>query len=275
MNSNGGWFFYDVRGGVTTGRTFKGLCGWREHQASGQVAAEPSTPFQELWLSRQRDARAHEEEGAGMSLLADSVLVLPGLVTAAECAHLSAAADRTCVNDEWSGVALRRIECHPDGINLDGRSHALASIIIARALWSVEKLRPELAAELFDADADLGDMWFKFSGQEPMLNRYTAGGLFEPHQDGHALTILVPLDNPGEGFSGGGTAFWSEATIGTDSKQASQHPPSLVMRPPAGTALFWRGHITHAGLPVQTGVRHVFVASFDLRPAGMKHAIYR
>ena len=169
MNSNGGWFFYDVRGGVTTGRTFKGLCGWREHQASGQVAAEPSTPFQELWLSRQRDARAHEEEGAGMSLLADSVLVLPGLVTAAECAHLSAAADRTCVNDEWSGVALRRIECHPDGINLDGRSHALASIIIARALWSVEKLRPELAAELFDADADLGDMWFKFSGQEPML----------------------------------------------------------------------------------------------------------
>ena len=275
MNTDGSWFFFDVRGGVTTGRTFKGLCGWREHQASGQVAAEPTTPFQELWLSRRRDGHA-EEEGADTSLLADSVLVLPALVTPAECAHLSIAADRDCANDEWSGVSLRRIECHPDGINLDGRSHALASIIIARALWSVEKLRPDLAAELFGgSDTDLGDMWFKFSGQEPMLNRYTSGGLFEPHQDGHALTVLVPLDSPGVGFTGGGTAFWSEATIGSDSKEASQHPPSLIMRPPAGTALFWRGHITHAGLPVQTGVRHVFVASFDLRPAGMKHAVRR
>jgi hypothetical protein len=29
--------------------------------------------------------------------------------------------------------------------------------------------------------------------------------------------------------------------------------------------IFWLGHLTHAGLPVTAGVRHVFVASFDLR----------
>ncbi len=48
------------------------------------------------------------------------------------------------------------------------------------------------------------------------------------------------------------------------------HPPSLVMRPPPGTGLLWRGHLTHAGLPVTSGVRHVFVASFNLRPPGMR-----
>ena len=82
--------------------------------------------------------------------------------------------------------------------------------------------------------------------------------------------MLVPLSTSGREFDGGGTAFWSEALVGTDSKEAHNFPPSLVMRPPAGTGLFWRGHLTHAGLPVTSGVRHVFVASFDLRIAGQR-----
>jgi hypothetical protein len=57
----------------------------------------------------------------------------------------------------------------------------------------------------------------------------------------------------------------SEATIGSDATAAKSYPPSLVLAPPPGTAIFWRGHLTHAGLPVTAGVRHVFVASFDLR----------
>ena len=35
--------------------------------------------------------------------------------------------------------------------------------------------------------------------------------------------------------------------------------------PPAGTALLFGGHVTHAGMPVTAGERAVFVASFSPR----------
>ena len=39
--------------------------------------------------------------------------------------------------------------------------------------------------------------------------------------------------------------------------------PSTVLVPPAGTALLFSGHVTHAGMPVRSGCRHCFVASFS------------
>jgi hypothetical protein len=141
-------------------------------------------------------------------------------------------------------------------------------------LRALETHRPELASELFDGRGDdLLDMSLTFSGQEPMINRYKSGGEFMPHQDNFTLTLLVPLSSPhqdreegfdGEGsFDGGGTAFWSETVLGGGYMGVE---PSLVLRPSAGTGLFWRGHVMHAGLPVTEGVRHVFVASFNLCP---------
>eukprot|EP00966_Prymnesium_polylepis_P237325 5488874-Prymnesium_polylepis.1 len=97
---------------------------------------------------------------------------------------------------------------------------------------------------------------FAFSGHEPAINRYTAGGRFDAHEDKHMLTVLVPL-SPNDAFEGGGTGFWSE-------ELSRRGEPSLVLRPEPGTALFWTGQITHAGLPVLSGTRHVFVCSFDL-----------
>jgi hypothetical protein len=267
------WSFYDTRraAGRASGRKniYRGLSHWREHQITGSVtrdmAARTGGPFQEVPL------RSSAAGCCGDELLHDSILQLPSLVTLAECATLIAAADHFCAADgEWSDVALRRIECHPDGVNLDGESHSLAHIILARALWCIECLRPELAGALFPEAYDLGDLWIQFSGEEPALNRYTRGGDFDAHQDGHALTVLVPLSTSDVGFGGGGTAFWSEATIGTDPSAACGVPPSLVMKPPAGTGLFWRGHLTHAGLPVTSGTRHVFVASFNLLVPGAK-----
>ena len=243
----------------------RGLPGWRDHQDTGHVTRDPASreggPFHEILL------RPEEPES---EMLQDSILTLAGLATPGECAHLRAAADRWCDAEGWASVGLRRIECHPDGANLDGGSHALAHVLLSRALWNLECLRPELCAQLFPDAADLGDFWFWFSGQEPMLNRYTSGGNFDPHQDGHALTILVPLSTADVDFGGGGTAFWSQETIGPDAAEAKGFPPSLVLRPPLGTGIFWRGHLTHAGLPVTSGTRHVFVASFNLRLPGMK-----
>ena len=98
------------------------------------------------------------------------------------------------------------------------------------------------------------------------------GGKFEPHEDGHELTVLVPLTSPrdddggdgcrppdGDGFEGGGTGFWAE---GVDAEEVDE--PSVVLRPPAGTALLWRGHVMHAALPVTRGRRYAFVCSFNL-----------
>ena len=227
---------------------------------------QPDSAFQAVALSED-GAEQHDQ------MLHDSILLLPSLVTQSECATLIAAAEHFVATDAAevaSDVPLRRIECQPEGVNLDGDSHALAHVILARALWSMECLQPELAGALFPEAYDLGDLWFGFSGSEPTLNRYTRGGTFEAHQDGHALTVIVPLSTSGTDFGGGGTAFWSEATIGTDPCNAKGVEPSLVMRPPAGTGMFWRGHLTHAGLPVTYGTRHVFVAGFNLHVPGAK-----
>ena len=66
------------------------------------------------------------------------------------------------------------------------------------------------------------------------------------------------------GFTGGGTACWSTADRGPERSRAdSGAAPTFTLTPAAGTALLWGGDVTHAGLPVTSGVRTVFVASFS------------
>jgi len=99
-------------------------------------------------------------------------------------------------------------------------------------------------------------------------------------------------------FTGGGTAFWSVADRGPQffpnvlgskgplthrgqetarsavpdaqhgnggaAKGEESYPPTFIVRPPAGTALVFGGKLTHAGHPVASGERAVFVASFSL-----------
>ena len=77
-----------------------------------------------------------------------------------------------------------------------------------------------------------------------------------------ALTILIPLVNPEESFSGGGTGFWA------GNRETSENPgtpPDLVLKPPAGTALVFGGDVTHSGMPVQDGLRSVLVCSFSTK----------
>lgn len=76
-----------------------------------------------------------------------------------------------------------------------------------------------------------------------------------------ALTVLIPLTSPME-FSGGGTGFWA-GNRATDESPESE--PTLVLKPALGSALVFGGDVTHAGIPVQDGVRSVLVASFSTR----------
>ena len=68
-------------------------------------------------------------------------------------------------------------------------------------------------------------------------------------------------------YGGGGTAFWAAE----DGRAADHHanPPALVLTPPAGTAIIFGGIVTHAGLPVTSGERSVFVARFSEGPSGL------
>jgi hypothetical protein len=90
-----------------------------------------------------------------------------------------------------------------------------------------------------------------FSSREPAVNAYTAGGEFLVHKDSQALTVLIPLSANSQ-FTGGGTAFWSRV-----------EEPSIILKPKEGTAMLFGGCVTHAGVPVETGSRVVFVASFS------------
>ena len=71
----------------------------------------------------------------------------------------------------------------------------------------------------------------------------------------------MPLTEP-DAFAGGGTAYWAQ-----DARGPRVEGPGLVLRPPAGTALLFGGHTTHAGQPVTCGERCVLVASFSRRSA--------
>ena len=112
------------------------------------------------------------------------------------------------------------------------------------------------------------------------MNVYTKGGRFKPHRDKQTLTIIVPLVDSGVAFTGGGTAFWSLEDCGStvswlsflkkilfnvDGNIIPEKQPTMVLTPPAGTALFWTGQVTHAGQPVVDGERCVLVASFSPR----------
>ena len=276
-NGSTSWGFNDARPHLFFGgkRTLNGLQGWRNWVDRWDWDFKLDGRFEEIEL---RPGPFHNEDSK--SKLHDSILIMKDLVSPAECAQLVAAAEKKCRQEDQQGdyrfdkkaprqEGLRRSEIHPDGVNHDGETHALAYSILTRALWSLEQQEPELCAELFGAEpVDLCDLSFWFKANEPMLNRYTAGGKFPPHQDGSALTVLVPLSTCDVDFQGGGTAFWSEAEVGKDPTAAEGVPPSLVMKPPPGTGLFWRGHLMHAGLPVTAGCRHVFVASFNLHAAG-------
>ena len=160
-----------------------------------------------------------------------------------------------------SDAATHRLQVE---MTLAGPGQALCDALLLRALSQIDE---QLVQDLFgDCTTSSPGTVAKnpqltFSTNEPAINVYFRGDSFKVHEDKHALTVLVPLSSADSEFEGGGTAFWSHA----DARPAKYDlgPPTMVLRPPAGAALLWGGNVTHAGLPVQSGQRCVFVASFS------------
>ena len=86
-----------------------------------------------------------------------------------------------------------------------------------------------------------------------------------------ALTVLMPLTSPAA-FVGGGTGFWA-GNRDVDEQPATA--PSRVLKPALGTAIVFGGDVTHAGMPVEEGLRSVLVASFSTRtPCSPKERVH-
>jgi len=134
-------------------------------------------------------------------------------------------------------------------------------IIKERILPTMQCQTPHLLRDLEGWDSIDAD--FEWASDEPSVNRYTAGGQFEPHRDGYPLTIVLLLSKDSD-FVGGGTKFFEfEQNLAKGSQP--DRGRSVLLQPSQGTALCFDGDITHAGSPVIFGTRHVFVASFGIK----------
>jgi len=209
-------------------------------------------------------------------ILGHSVLRIP-VATASECEQLlqeaRSAADNefeACTRPSAKYGATTPTRIRMPVVNfLEPSELALCDRLLRRTLAGVTDTLPTLVAQqMGSADkssrqAILGNAELMFSDGEPAINVYRAGGLFKAHEDKMNLTVLMPLcDSAGGAFTGGGTAFWSLEDCGPDRLRAQTAPPTLTVHAPAGTALVFVGSVTHGALPVLSGERAVFVASF-------------
>ena len=245
-------------------------------------------------------ASSADEALAGSS----SILLVDGVASLEECEALceaaSAAATRTAAAREGGpthdadGMRLdgRRIR-GPINELLTADSQGLCDSLLCRALARVDAMMPSLRPRLFGNNICLPlttllhNANLVFSPGEPAVNIYSTGGGFDPHTDKQSLTILVALSAPrdesqpsshGE-FEGGGTAFWSrhagvahatdeetrEARASSVVEPTHRGKPTLVVRPPPGTAVVFGGQLMHAAEPVSSGVRCMLVASFSAK----------
>tara|TARA_B110001452_G_scaffold159833_1_gene132988 strand:+ start:533 stop:1519 length:987 start_codon:yes stop_codon:yes gene_type:complete len=179
---------------------------------------------------------------------------------------------RTAVNGD-GGASWHRLKI-TDNLEAPGQALCDALLLQALSLVGVELVQYLFGDRIANSPATcVHNPQLAFSPHEPAVNVYFAGGAFKAHQDKQSLTVLVPLSDTSE-FDGGGTAFWSLADAGPGASKGSARLPTMVLRPPAGTAMIWGGSVLHSGLPVEAGQRCVFVASFsptntpDNKPSG-------
>lgn len=222
----------------------------------------------------------HTEKGALSENCATAIkdsysyVTLADFATADECRALQDSALRIAEDGHDQPHVLAASEVHVNCTRysvqslLDVPAQAAHTRILTRLLNFLEH-DPELykvfaRAQLADPNANTTTWYTEPDDQgnecpEPKVNIYGQDGFFKEHTDGMQLTILVVLN---EGYTGGGTAFFAEAPYQMWMDRSEQ--ADRVSIPRAGTALIWGGSLWHMALPVRTGMRAVYVGSFDL-----------
>jgi hypothetical protein len=209
----------------------------------------------------------------------NSVLLIPDLLTPVECNQLIDDVDTNGIEGATSGGA--GFERH----RIESLS-ASTALLFNRVLR--ERLLPFVSAELPAVETymwtrsagsrnddpglqmapthapstPLHSLPYRFTPNEPAINRYSDGAGFAAHTDQQALTLNVLLR--AGSFEGGGTAFWRERKDGQANEDAAH---TVCVQPGAGVGVVFNGRVKHAGQPVTAGVRHVLVASFSITNA--------
>ena len=194
--------------------------------------------------------------------LGEAVVQVPNAASTAEIEQLVAISS-DIAEDERAQCVEGAVRLHVPS-RLPAADASVCDTILRRMLDFVDAEFPELVADLY-GDSTLKELHERgglvFSATEPAINVYYEDGCFLPHEDNCALTVLLPLSSPSDGaFTGGGTGFWAPEPRREEGDDVA---PSLVLTPPAGTALLFAGHVTHAGMTVLAGKRHCLVASFS------------
>ena len=210
--------------------------------------------------------------GAGaLPIERNSVLLVPALLSASECAALVADVERHRERREADPEAADAAGNWRETVATGGGFQRYRIPLLSEqtnALFEEllrERLLPFLLREFPDlerymwarsdgicagkrppsppperpAAAPLASLPFQFSPQEPAINRYAEGGLFPQHTDQQALTLNVLLSDNGT-FDGGGTAFWredaAEAAAPVETRAAAELPAKQARTSPATAA---------------------------------------
>ena len=236
----------------------------------------------EVWIASA--SRSCDGRTTGECLKSgDAAVLLPDVVSKVDCQTLIQAslhateAARTRVRGADEPAPTGMIRLVPE-TEMPASIHAICDGILHNVLSRLDAEVPSVAEAHLDADDATGACpglaelhaagGLKFHWREPAIIVYTVpeGGLGyaqKPHRDGEDLTMLVPLSTPEDDFSGGGTGFWARDT----EHSGPNHAASTVLRPDAGSAIVFGGFgAVHAGLPLESGIRVVFVASFGPAP---------
>ena len=261
---------------------------------TAEVSSSPAAEFHEVWLNPA--AQSYRDSLAECIQHCDVVVCVPNVASDSELRALHDAGIGACNTQvQWSADGKNRFSVS-DPMAFEQDTVFSCEEIMLRVLDRVDEEMPSVYETLFRPAADwadrqpltakglvpnvvpplhltetcpsLRDLYMagelEWSEGEPAINVYTENGGFGTHKDHMALTVLLPLTAPDADFAGGGTGFWSRA----DEEQGEGIPdfaPTKVIRPPLGTALLFGGDLTHAGMPVESGVRSVFVCSFSTR----------
>eukprot|EP00747_Dinoflagellata_sp_TGD_P104575 gnl/TRDRNA2_/TRDRNA2_169281_c1_seq1.p1 gnl/TRDRNA2_/TRDRNA2_169281_c1~~gnl/TRDRNA2_/TRDRNA2_169281_c1_seq1.p1 ORF type:complete len:304 (+),score=23.74 gnl/TRDRNA2_/TRDRNA2_169281_c1_seq1:70-981(+) len=240
------------------------------------VRSNPSTPAYLTCGEHFHEVRYGESSKLFSN---NSVLLVPGMLSKDECETLMYAAEvgvaqkvgrlRPGFLKQDSFKTVQRLAakcgfCQLERVpvnDLGADAQELSWLLLRdRLLPFLEQHLPHVAAELFGKSTDLNARRFMFSPYEPAINRYTVGGSFRAHTDQRSITIYVLLSDEGN-FSGGGTSFWCQGTRPEDVEGIEE---DILVLPGQGTGVIFNGHVTHSGKVVESGTRHLYVASFDL-----------
>ncbi|CAK0807190.1 unnamed protein product [Prorocentrum cordatum] len=253
------------------------------HECSEHPESKKSTASLEL----SRPFREVKFGDSSSLFFRNSVILVPDLFSKEECESLRDAAEvgvqkgagllRPGASREDPWKAIRRYAAkrglgyvsRPELLeripirNLDAEVQDLSAALLRnRVLPFIERELPEIAETLFGSRSGLQNMDFCFSPDEPAINRYVENGEFRVHTDDRSFTVYVLLSEPGA-FAGGGTAFWAQ-----DLKphEVGDRAADIVLQPGQGVGVIFNGRVSHAGGVVTSGIRHLYVASFDLQP---------